>query len=237
MNIAVDIGNSFIKTGTFEDGRLSNIVWLKNISDLINFINKNNPENIIISSVSHDTKSITHSLNKELKTLILTHELPVPIINKYMNPKTLGFDRLAASVGAYTLYPNMNSLSVDLGTCVTYDIINEKGEYLGGSISPGIMMKFKALHTFTSRLPLVEAVREAALIGTTTEESILSGVINGTLAEIESMISKYYNIFNNLQVIICGGDAKFFETRIKAPIFVIPELVLIGLNRILEHNV
>lgn len=237
MNLAVDIGNSFIKIGTFHDGKLINHEIINNLIDAINYINKQKPENLIVSSVNQDAQIIKGGIHKEIKTFILTSNLPVPIKNNYGNPDTLGADRLAATVGAFTLYPKKNCLAIDVGTCITFDIIDEKGVYLGGSISPGISMKFKALHTFTSRLPLIEPEGETALIGKTTRESILSGVINGTVAEIESMIRNYFNIFNNLQVIICGGDAKFFESRIKAPIFVVPELVLIGLNRILEHNV
>ncbi|MDQ3396034.1 MAG: type III pantothenate kinase [Bacteroidota bacterium] len=237
MNIAVDIGNSYIKFGCFENGKLKKSLVYKSIDEAKDFLKKEAPQSIIISSVGKGPGEFAKGLDDIAHVLIMSSELQVPIKNKYNYPNTLGQDRLAAAVGANFIFPNKNCLSVDIGTCITFDFLNDQGEYLGGSISPGLSMKLKALHTFTSRLPLIEAIGDAGLIGKTTEESILSGVINGTSAEIETMIQFYNNKFENLQVIICGGDAKFFETRIKATIFVIPELVLIGLNRILEHNV
>jgi type III pantothenate kinase len=135
------------------------------------------------------------------------------------------------------MFPNSNILVIDAGTCITYDFIDKNGVYQGGAISPGINLKLKALNTFTQKLPLIEFKNEFVLIGQTTEESILSGVLNGTIAEIEGIIGYYSHSFSDLKTIICGGASNFFESKIKAPIFVVPELVLIGLNRILQYNV
>ena len=120
---------------------------------------------------------------------------------------------------------------------MTYDLINSEGEYLGGAISPGLSMKMKALNTFTARLPLVDIEEGVELIGRTTKESIQSGVILGTIAELDEMIRQFQLKASDIKVIMCGGFANFFESKLKEPIFALPELVLIGLNTILLHNV
>jgi type III pantothenate kinase len=146
-------------------------------------------------------------------------------------------DRLAAVAGAHELYPHQNMLVIDAGSCITYDIVDRHGNYFGGNISPGLRMKLKALNTFTAKLPLIELHDPESFIGIDTASSILSGVVFGTVSEIEGLISLYRKKFADLQVILCGGDAAFFESKIKQHIFVVPQLVLIGLNSILEHNV
>ena len=163
--------------------------------------------------------------------------MALPIQNLYSTPETLGVDRIAAVCGAQTTFPNEKCLVIDMGSCITYDYLNEKGEYHGGSISPGLNMRFKAVHTFTAKLPLVKPLADPALIGTTTASNIQSGVINGLTEEIKGIISLYQHKFGNIRVILCGGDAHFFENKLKGVIFAIPELVLIGLNSILSHNV
>jgi type III pantothenate kinase len=195
-------------------------------------------ENCIISSVNQDAETISQLIGPFISNVfVLDHQLPVPLLNEYETPQTLGKDRLAAVAGASATHPDKDCLVIDMGTCITYDCIRADRHYLGGSISPGLRMRFKALHTFTARLPLLEPAADARLIGKNTHDAILSGVINGIVAEIEGIISKYQTIFPKIDVIFCGGDANFFESKIKQRIFVIPELVLIGLNRILEHNV
>jgi type III pantothenate kinase len=140
--------------------------------------------------------------------------------------------------GASYRYAEHACLVIDLGTCITYDYIDAEKNYRGGSISPGLHMRFKAMHTFTARLPLLEpAPDEIALTGTDTKQAMQSGVINGITCEIEGIIKEYRKKFGKLHVIFCGGDATFFENKIKESIFVTPELVLVGLNWILEYNV
>jgi type III pantothenate kinase len=168
---------------------------------------------------------------------VLDYRLPVPVTNGYATPETLGMDRLAAVVGATALHPGRPCLVVDLGTCITYDLVDAAGYYHGGGISPGLRMRFRAMHTFTARLPLIEPEPHAALIGTSTRTAMQSGVVNGLVAELEGMMSRYGAQFPPLTTILCGGDALFFETQLKGIIFVVPELVLLGLNRILLYNV
>jgi type III pantothenate kinase len=150
-------------------------------------------------------------------------------------------DRLAAVVGANYFFPEQDCLVIDAGTCITFDYIDRNKKYFGGSISPGLTMKFKALHTFTGRLPLVEQTEKNAeqvpLVGQNTVACLQSGVLNGTLAEVDGMIAAYLKQSPDLITVMCGGDAPFFETNLKARIFAVPDLVLIGLNRILNYNV
>jgi type III pantothenate kinase len=238
MNIAIDIGNTSVKAGLFKNSALKEVYHGLSINALPELVQQLGVANCIISSVSQDAQLIFQQLQPYLqKVIVLDHQLPIPVINEYETPQTLGKDRLAAVAGATAVHPNTDCLVIDLGTCITYDCIRANGHYLGGSISPGLRMRFKALHTFTARLPLIEPEDEVGLTGRNTRDAILSGVIHGMTAEIEGIISKYQTIFPEIDVIFCGGDANFFESKIKQRIFVIPELVLIGLNRILEHNV
>jgi type III pantothenate kinase len=240
MNLSVDLGNSFSKLGMFRADKLISCYKGLNDQEVINCIMsvEEEVESIIISSVRKDIAFLDHYLgDKKMKFFVLTYTTPAPIRIEYRSQSTLGMDRFAASVGAATYFPNENCLVIDAGTCITYDFINKEGAYLGGGISPGINLKLKALNTFTQKLPLIEFKNEFNLIGKTTEESILSGVLNGTIAEIEGVIGYYKQEYQDMKTIVCGGDANFFESKIKAPIFVVPELVLIGLNRILRYNV
>ena len=166
---------------------------------------------------------------------ILSHQTPLPIKNGYSTPETLGMDRLAAVVGAWTLFPQQASLVVDLGTCTTYDLITPEGEYLGGAISPGMEMRGRAMNAFTAALPLASPYEEAPLVGGSTKGCLRSGVVHGLCFEIEGFRQAYRPRFEIFNTVLCGGNAQFFETKLKPPIFVSQELVSIGLNAILEH--
>jgi type III pantothenate kinase len=236
LNICIDIGNTNSKLGVFDQNELISV--RQNISDrqLIKVIKKERPENVFIGSVRKGIGKIVGESSKNSNTLMFDWATPVPIKNKYGTPNTLGVDRIAAAVGASFLYPEKNCLTIDIGTCITYDTIDRTGTYLGGGISPGVEMKLKALHKFTSGLPSVAFINQTALIGTTTKECMQSGVLHGTIAELEGIISRYGQFYENLTIIFCGGGAIFFESKIKGHIFAIPNLVLIGLNQILRHN-
>jgi type III pantothenate kinase len=170
------------------------------------------------------------------KKWILGPSLPMPIQIRYATPETLGVDRIAAACGAIALFPGKNCLAIDAGTCITYDFIDHAGNYWGGGISPGIEMRLKAMHTFTTRLPLVKVNQQASLIGNSTESCLQSGALFGVLGEIEGIIQKYDQNYQELKVIICGGDISLFENQLKPTIFAAPDLVLMGLNRILLQN-
>lgn len=237
MNLVIDSGNSAAKVGIFDHQRLVEKGTFSTLQDLEGFVREAHYTHVIISSVKADVQSISSWADKAARVLVLDKELPLPITNLYATPDTLGMDRLAGVCGANELFPGLPSLVIDAGTCITYDFIDERANYHGGSISPGLFMRFRAVHTFTAKLPLVSPIKDAALIGTSTESSIQSGVVNGLLAEMEGIIERYERQFSGLRVILCGGDVGFFENQLKASIFASPELVLHGLNSILIHNV
>jgi type III pantothenate kinase len=233
MNIVIDSGNTSTKTGFFEAGRLIEVKRIRNEEfNLSSLVIPDGP--VIISSVSSVDFSV---LEKRDKVLILDQNTPTPVKNRYNSPGTLGMDRLAAVAGALSLFPGKAALVINGGTCITYDFINQNSEYEGGSISPGINMRFKALNHYTARLPLIEFPDgEIPFTGKTTRDAILSGVLNGVLAETEGIIARYRQSSPGCIIIISGGDVDFFERNIKGDIFAVPDLVLLGLNSILEYN-
>jgi type III pantothenate kinase len=239
MKLVLDVGNTLIKAGVFEQKQLKYTYHSEKLTvDFIKTIVKQHAiDSVLLSSVKAVSLKVIGYLNKNFQYFELTESTPVRIINKYKTPDTLGKDRLAGVMGAASIYKSENILVIDAGTCITFDFINNKNEYLGGSISPGIQMRFKALHTFTGKLPLVSLTNFNRLTGTNTEESILAGVINGAVGEIDTIINNYKEKYSSLKVVMCGGDAAFLASRLKNTIFALPELILIGLNEILDYNV
>lgn len=207
-----------------------------NVDDFKKFLKGKKIKNTIISSVSKSEELEDVLKSKKLNYFHLSNETMIPIINNYTTPTTLGDDRLANVIGASVLFPNSNVLTIDCGTCIKFDSINKNNEYKGGAISPGLQMRFKALNNYTNGLPLVEAEKIDFLIGDSSKNSILSGVINGCIQEIEGVIKQYHSIYDNLTVILTGGDASFFDKELKSNIFVESKLTLIGLNEILHFN-
>ncbi len=168
--------------------------------------------------------------------LKLTSHTPLPVRIKYKTPETLGMDRVAAVCGAHKIYPGKDILIIDAGTAITYEVLSQTGDYLGGNISPGISMRFRALHEFTNKLPLIEEFSGFPAIGTSTQEAITSGVLRGVLSEVNEYIDTFYQENPNGIVILTGGDAIFFGKNVKSTIFVNPNLIHIGLEAILEFN-
>lgn len=236
MNIAIDYGNTAAKVGWFEGNTMAGHRTFLSADELRLFLGNFSAEYVIISSVSHDAREVATWARYSKQAFILDPSLPLPIANRYSTPETLGVDRIAGACGARALFPDMPSLVIDCGTCITFDLVDASGTFLGGGISPGLRMRFKAVHTFTKRLPLVEPVGHPALIGDSTSSCIQSGVVNGLVAEIDGIVAQYQLRFPGLRVILTGGDARFFENQLKASIFAVPELVLSGLNSILIHN-
>ncbi len=237
MIIAIDSGNTSIKAGIYEKDKLVRKHMFTSEGDLIRMCNSFPEAIIVISSVNQANSHLQNLLDNKKRLFIVDNNTAVPINNLYKTPQTLGIDRLAAVTGANGLYPNQDCLVIDAGTCITYDAIEKNAKYYGGSISPGLKMRFQALNHFTARLPLIETPKEKIpLIGTSTKEGIQSGVVNGLAFEIDGIIETYKKKYPELKVLMCGGDAIFFETKIKESIFVVPELVLYGLVRIYLHN-
>lgn len=240
QNLILDFGNTLFKAAVFEQGNLvhkfsGSQLFPKELKEL----QKQFPylKKAIYSSVIELNTELTAFLNTNFDCLELTSETKIPIVNRYKTPKTLGKDRLAAVVGAFNLFPNQDLLIIDSGSSITYDLLTHKSNYLGGGISPGISMRFKALNQFTGKLPLVKPLNfNTNLIGTDTEESILSGVINGVKAEIDGIIDQYKKLYPEILVIFTGGDLKHFDKNLKNNIFAAENLVLHGLNFILNYN-
>lgn len=240
LQLVIDQGNTAIKAALFKDKVLIKHVVATG-SEALSVIQKlinEGPERAILSSVrTIESQDLglekKFALNKNYFLLDATS--PLPIKNEYSSPATLGNDRLCNAVGAFTLFPNENSLVIDAGTCLKFDFISKENTYLGGSIAPGYQMRFKALNTYTDKLPLVESQLPKDLIGNTTEESIRTGVYFGMLNEIEGMIDQYQKKYEHLNCIITGGDAEVFAKALKNPIFADPFLTLKGLNTILEQ--
>jgi type III pantothenate kinase len=240
MELVIDLGNTLRKIALFDRGTMVHLavdpaITLGQIMTL--FGEYPGITDSIVSSVIHHPPEVLQFLEHHTRFIELNAETPLPIVNGYSDRETLGNDRLAAAVGGAAAFPGEDVLIIGAGTALTVDFVNRRGEYLGGSIAPGMMMRFKALHTFTDKLPLVEYTDTAPLIGKTTRDSILSGVINGMASEIESMTARYREEYPELKVIVSGGDLKYFDKRLKISIFARPNIVLYGLHQILAFNV
>ena len=237
MNLVVDIGNTFVKLAVFEGDKLVRLVVKKELNkSIINSIFSDfNIEKGIFSSVRASSKD--EILLKNYNFLQLTPQTPIPLAIKYKTAETLGLDRIAAAVGARHRFKNGDLLVVDAGTCVTYDFVNLKHEFLGGAISPGFEMRFKALNYFTGKLPDVNFSKDKLkMIGDTTENSIISGVYNGLKYEMEGVINTYLSQYASLKIVLTGGNRNLFDLAPKNRIFADEFLVLKGLNEILIYN-
>ncbi|MFA0961613.1 type III pantothenate kinase [Roseivirga sp. BDSF3-8] len=237
MHIVVDIGNTRIKTGEFIGQKMSVTHIFDTLDECRIYLQTVKWDAAIASSVSTDSRELFACFSESHKVIYFDHTTPIPLTVAYRTPHTLGLDRLAAACGAATLHPAENSLVIDAGTSITYEIVEKGRVYLGGAISPGLNMRAKALHNFTARLPLIELPEEAPLIGKDTKSCLESGVLNGARGEIRDFIRMYREKFSNLRIIICGGDAKYFESVSESPVLLVPGLVLLGLNAILNYNV
>ncbi len=247
MNLIIDIGNTLTKTACFNKNQLFNEVVYSYENSLVDYEyaileylenNKSHFNYALICDVAKKDHFIHQwMINNHKHAFILDQTIKIPIENRYKSPETLGYDRLALAVGANHLYPEHNNLIISCGTCITYEFINAQKQYIGGAISPGLHMRFKALHHYTAKLPLISEISPSPeLIGTNTNASIKSGVINGMCFEIEGVINKYSHLYPALKVILTGGDIKYFADEFKSSTFAIPNLSLIGLNIILEFN-
>ncbi|TAJ14281.1 type III pantothenate kinase [Marinilabiliaceae bacterium JC017] len=240
MNLVIDQGNTHIKYGVFDKRQLLH-------SDSVDFLDKTliaklqqkyHFEKAIISSVvSNEPGKLFEIVQKTIpNTIWLSHLTPLPFTWTYKTPETIGKDRLAAVAGAIEYFPHKDTLIIDAGTAITYEFVTHKAQYQGGNISPGLKMRFSSLHHFTSQLPLLTPSPDHAFFGKSTKEAIIAGIQNGITYEIDGYISTLKLSHPDVCVLITGGDAEFFARKLKNPIFVHLNLVLIGLNRILEHN-
>ena len=239
MNLVVDFGNTLVKLAVFDKGELVAQRCMERLhpSVLEELLSEWPVRRAVVASTRGEVDDVAAMLRRRVDYLLeFTSQTSVPIGNAYLTPETLGRDRLAAAVGATVLYPGENVLIVDFGTAVTIDLVTADNTFQGGCISPGVTMRFRALHDYTAKLPLCAATGGEGLSGLTTEEAIELGVMNGIAFEIEGYVTRMREKIDGLRVIFTGGDAKFFVKRIKNTIFANCNLVFCGLNRILEHN-
>ncbi|MGB5499014.1 MAG: type III pantothenate kinase [Maribacter sp.] len=240
MNLIIDVGNTFVKLAVFNNGALlfDETAAVENLLERAKGIFNKFPQIdwAIVSSVVLLDKSSMNALTGLCNVHMLSHQSKTPFKNLYGSPKTLGVDRIALAAAGNWHNPNENTLVIDAGTCLTYDMITSEGHYLGGAISPGLKMRYNALNEQTSKLPLLAVEYPIDLIGNSTEASIHSGVVNGICSEIDGIIEQYSSRFEDLTVILTGGDAHFLSKRLKNTIFAHSKFLLIGLNYLLDYN-
>lgn len=241
MNLIIDVGNTLAKVAVFQNDEMLEkaVIEKEALGKKIAEISVSHPEisGVVTSNVSKVTFPWPSILQKKAKFIALGPDTKLPFENLYATPKTLGNDRKALVAAASSKYRNKNVLVIDAGTCITYDFKNVENQFLGGGISPGLKMRFKALNSFTANLPLVEPQENLKLIGDSTLSSINSGVVFGVIKEIEGLIDEYASKYEDLVTIITGGDAQFLSINLKNSIFANSNFLLEGLNYILEFNI
>lgn len=241
MILTVDVGNTRIKAAVFEGSTvLGNFVFEKNeLEKKIEKILKKFPNcsDLVVASVGNVEKQSFLAFENELNIHFLTHEDVYPFVNKYATPKTLGIDRMVLASGATLQFPKQNRLVIDAGTCITYDFIDENDNYLGGAISPGLRLRYEALHNYTAKLPLLAFEVPELYIGNSTAQAIHSGVVNGFVYEIDGFIDEYRANFSNFIIILTGGDAVFLAKRLKNTIFANSNFLLESLNQTFQYKI
>lgn len=241
-HLCIDIGNTRAKLATFAANDLMNdlqfVPHIDTIEAVEKLLDEQQISHCILSSVATPEAALIAFLSKNTHFLELSHRTRIPIDNRYKTPETLGKDRLAAAIAANFVYPKEPVLVIDAGSCITFDFIDGHACYWGGSITPGIKMRFRAMHHFTGRLPLIALPENIpALTENTTTTAMQSGIYWGVLAEVEGIIRAYQKDFPNLQIMLTGGDTDFLKAHLSIDVQAVPYLVLQGLHRILQYNI
>lgn len=236
--LCFDFGNTRLKCAVFEDNNLKDVFVLQNDEDvtILQLIEQYKPSHSILSSVIHHNAAIETILSSSTKFHKLTFESELPFSTPVGKPETIGADRLALVAAAVDLYPRQHNLVIGLGSCITYNFVNKFHEFLGGSISPGLEMRFKAMNSFTAKLPLVKPDGNFPLIGYDTKTNLISGVIMGMSKEIDGIVDEYALRYSNFNVLLTGGDMGFFVPHLKNKIFADPHLIYKGLYAISKKN-
>ncbi|MDR3260797.1 MAG: type III pantothenate kinase [Tannerella sp.] len=240
MNLIIEQGNTAVKVAVYDRGQMltSSVFEEFGLSELVPFFERYPLENGILSTVARPGAAWVACMNERLRHfLLLDDRSALPIEVRYRTPDTLGKDRIAAAVGANFLYPGRDILVIDAGTAITYEIVEAPGIYVGGNISPGMTTRFRALHQFTEKLPLVKEQAMIPLVGTSTETAIQAGVVNGIAYEMDGYINELRRMYPDIFIFLTGGHSFYFERRLKNSTFAAINLVLVGLNRILDYNV
>ncbi len=243
VRLIIDLGNTTEKAALFAEEKLWKVYKSPKLdADTLQEIIQNNLIDAwIVSSVTDAHPWLIPHLEGKARGMVFNHTTPLPLENLYTTPETLGNDRLANAVGARELFPAENILVIDAGTCIKYDFVSREGKYFGGGISPGLAMRFEAMHQFTARLPKIQYERYAnpatlALTGDSTEAAMIAGGALGAVKEVQGFIDAYRERYDGLVVILTGGDAPYFDYHLKIRIFALPDLTLIGLDTVLKFN-
>jgi type III pantothenate kinase len=237
--IAIDVGNSRIKVGVFNTSR--QLIEIHNFPveekiQFYKFLNDAECNEFVVSTVSFPEEEIRKAFNSDVNLTFLTEQTELPVSMNYTSKETLGKDRIAAVMGASRLYAGKNLLIVDAGTCMTIDFLRNDGHWLGGNISPGLNMRWEAMHKRTSRLPLTgkQYIGEH-VFGISTFAALANGGLYGMVFEIESYLRYIEEIYGQVNLLMTGGDAAFLEEFLKTEIFVEPHLILEGLYALFEN--
>jgi type III pantothenate kinase len=234
MLLAVDIGNTKIKAAVFEgDALLEKFIFTpQEANDEVKKILNKYPLALksIMSTVGREANELLLWLQGHTQFTAVNHELRFPFINDYATPATLGIDRMVLAAGSVLKYPDASRLVIDAGTCITYDFTTSQNHYLGGAISAGMQLRYSAMHNFTAKLPLLYPEMPQSYIGNSTRSSMHSGVINGLLYELEGFVNQYNQQYQDVTVILTGGDADFLAKRLKNTIFANSNFLLESLN-------
>ena len=239
LNLIIDIGNTAAKVALFDGGEMVEVLTESNQSlDCLEALCVKYPveQGIVATVIDLSERVLAALVALPFPLLWLDSKTPLPVTNLYETPETLGYDRMAAVVGANEQFPHRDILVIDAGTCITYEFIDSKGQYHGGNISPGMQMRFKALNQFTGRLPLIDSNGRKLPMGRDTETAIRAGVLKGMEYEISGYIESMKHKYPELLVFLTGGDDFSFDSSVKSIIFADRFLVLKGLNRILNYN-
>jgi type III pantothenate kinase len=235
----LDAGNTRVKIAEFQRDELVGVRVFDYINEgeLFAYLASIKNSCSLLSGVVEED-SLTRIADVWLPTVRLNATTPLPIsLEKYKTSSTLGVDRIANAVAGHHFSGGKNALVIDIGTCLKFDFVDEKGNYHGGSIAPGVALRFKSMNDYTANLPLIEEYEQSALVGDSTKNSLMSGVINGMTAEIDGFIERYTQQFPQLTIFLTGGDAILFDNALKSSIFVDQNFTLKGLFLILKHNV
>ncbi len=241
MILTIDVGNTRIKSAVFENNTLveASVFSSENFKTGIeNILKKFQKISIlVVASVGKQEKEAFKSFSNRVKIHFISREDPFPFQNDYATPNTLGIDRMVLSAGAVLQFVNCNRLIIDAGTCVTYDFIDDNNIYHGGAISPGIRLRYEAMHNYTAKLPLLTAEEPESIIGNSTNQSLHSGVINGLTFEIDGYIDSLKTQNKNFIIILTGGDANFLAKRLKNTIFANSNFLLESLNHLYQYQI
>ncbi|TCJ13096.1 type III pantothenate kinase [Flaviaesturariibacter flavus] len=234
----LDFGNTRLKLARFENDTLREVIFLREdaLQHLRELLEQYRPARSILSSVVHHDPEIEVLLSAHTRFHKLSNTSRLAFTIPVGKPETMGADRLAVAAAAVDLFPGANNLAITLGTCITFNFINTKGEFLGGSISPGMEMRFRAMHEYTAKLPLVKGEWNVPLIGYDTATNLQSGVVLGMVHEIDGIIDSYAARFGNFNALLTGGDGPVLTPHLKNRIFADPELIFKGLYAISRVN-